>query len=224
MKMNGAEEQSGLCEGEGKGKGGHFGELISWLRAGSGDYMRFTPGVSSRSSSGTSARISSGSPGSGRGEDRGVRGLNRAGSFSWLAALRLCSARPQDSSGSDPFVHPLPLPPLLSFLLPLSNYSLVSSPAGRSFFEKTTRARTRPTHSHKKYRSLPIPTGDTRPHSYVFSSRLVHTLDLHPQILFLTTYLQIPALIPCLCPIYYLFLSFPPILAYLSGFYLFHLS
>lgn len=120
-------------------------------------------------------------------------------------------ARPQDSSGSDPFVHPLPLPPLLSFLLPLSNYSLVSSPAGRSFFEKTTRARTRPTHSHKKYRSLPIPTGDTRPHSYVFSPRLVHTLDLHLQMLFLSSYLKIPALIPCMCPIYYLFLSSPPI-------------
>jgi hypothetical protein len=101
--------------------------------------------------------------------------------------------------------------PLLSFLLPLSNYSLVSSPAGRSFFEKTTRARTRPTHSHKKYRSLPIPTGDTRPHSYVFSPRLVHTLDLHLQMLFLSSYLQIPALIPCMCPIYYLFLSSPPI-------------
>ena len=89
-------------------------------------------------------------------------------------------ARPQDSSGSDPFVHPSPLPLLLSFLLPLSNYSLVSSPAGRSFFEKTTRARTRPTHSHKKYRSLPIPTGDTRPHSYVFSPRLVHTTHSIP--------------------------------------------
>jgi len=50
-----------------------------------------------------------------------------------------------------------PSPPLLSFLLPLSNYLLVSSPAGRSFFEKTTRARTRPTHSHKNSRSLPHP-------------------------------------------------------------------
>jgi hypothetical protein len=30
MKMNGAEEQSGLCEGE--GERGHFGELNSWFR------------------------------------------------------------------------------------------------------------------------------------------------------------------------------------------------
>ena len=43
MKMNGAEEQSGLCEGE--RERGHFGELNSWLMAGSGDYMRgFNPG------------------------------------------------------------------------------------------------------------------------------------------------------------------------------------
>jgi hypothetical protein len=93
-----------------------------------------------------------------RGMGGSVRGLNWLPSFSRLAVLRLCSlARPQDSSGSDSFVHPFPLLPLLPFLLPLSNYLLVSSPAGRSFFEKTTRARTRPTHSHKKSRSPPHP-------------------------------------------------------------------
>jgi hypothetical protein len=102
-------------------------------------------------------RISSGSPGSQRGED-GCPGTQ-------LSCLFFLACRsppvllhvPKDSSGSDSFVHPFPLLPLLSFLLPLSNYSLVSSPAGRSFFEKTTRARTRPTHSHQKYRSLPHP-------------------------------------------------------------------
>ncbi len=103
--------------------------------------------------------------------------------FSPLAVLRLCSARPQDSSGSDSFVHPFPPLPLLPFLLPLSNYLLVSSPAGRSFFEKTTRARTRPTPPTKNTDPSPIPTGDTRPHSYVFPLRLVYTLDLHLRIL-----------------------------------------
>ncbi len=163
-----------------------------------------------------------------RGPDEARIGVSGASTevplFLGLPFSACALARPQDSSGLDPFVHPFPLPPPLSFLLPLSNYSLVSSPAGRSFFEKTTRARTRPTHSHKKYRSLPIPIGDTRPHSYVFFPCPVHTLDLHLQMLFLSFYLQIPALIPSMYPTYYLFLSFPPMLAYLSGFCLFHPS
>jgi hypothetical protein len=50
------------------------------------------------------------------------------------------------TSGLDPSVHP-PLPPPFSSPSPILSaslefYLLVSSPAGRSFFEKTTRART----------------------------------------------------------------------------------
>ena len=37
--MDGAEEQSGLCEGEGE-RVGHLGESNSWSMARSGDYMR----------------------------------------------------------------------------------------------------------------------------------------------------------------------------------------
>jgi len=92
-------------------------------------------------------------------------------------------ARPQDSSGSDSFVHPTPPLPLLPFLLPLSNYLLVSSPAGRSFFEKTTRARTRPTPLSKISDLSPIPTGDTRPHSYVFPLAFsTHLISLHERL------------------------------------------
>jgi hypothetical protein len=155
-------------------------------------------------------RISSGSPGSQRGED-GCPGTQ-------LSCLFFLACRsppvllhvPKDSSGSDSFVHPFPLLPLLSFLLPLSNYSLVSSPAGRSFFEKTTERVLDPHTPTKNTDLSPIPTGDTRPLSYVFSPRLVHTLDLHLQMLFLSSCLQIPALTPCMCPICYLFLLFPP--------------
>lgn len=96
--------------------------------------------------------------GSRRGEEMGVSGASTERPLFLGLPFSACAlARPQDSSGSDSFVHPFPLLPPLSFLLPPSNYSLVSSPAGRSFFEKTTRARTRPTHSHKKSRSLPHP-------------------------------------------------------------------
>jgi hypothetical protein len=218
MNMNGAEKQSGLREGEGE-RVGHFGKSNSWFIAGSGDYMR------GRSSSGRSGRISSDSPGvQTRRGDGGVRGSTEQPLFLGLPFSACALARPQDSSGSDSFVHPFPLLPLLSFLLPPSNYSLVSSPAGRSFFEKTTRARTRPTHSHKKSRSLPHPNRRYSSTFVCIFPRLVHTLDLHLQMLFLSSYLQIPALIPCMCPICYLFLSFPPILAYLSGFCLFHPS
>jgi hypothetical protein len=88
--------------------------------------------------------------GSRRGEEMGVSGAStKQPLFLGLPFSACALARPQDSSGSDSFVHPFPLLLLLSFLLPLSNYSLVSSPAGRSFFEKTTRARTRPTHPQK---------------------------------------------------------------------------
>jgi hypothetical protein len=163
--------------------------------------------------------------GSRRGEEMGVSGASTEQPLFLGLPFSACAlARPQDSSGSDSFVHPFPLLPLLSFLLPPSNYSLVSSPAGRSFFEKTTRARTRPTHSHKKSRSLPHPNRRYSSTFVCIFPRLVHTLDLHLQMLFLSSYLQIPALIPCMCPICYLFLSFPPILAYLSGFCLFHPS
>ena len=40
MNMNGADEQSGLCKGEGE-RVGHLGKSNSWFIAGSGDYMRF---------------------------------------------------------------------------------------------------------------------------------------------------------------------------------------
>jgi hypothetical protein len=111
----------------------------------------------------------------------------------------------------DSFVHHFPFLPLLSFLLPLLNYSLVSSSAGRSFFEKTTERVLDPHTPARNTDLSPIPTGDTRPYSYVFSPRLVHTLDLHLQMLFLSSYLQIPALIPCMYPICYLVPSYLPI-------------
>lgn len=148
-----------------------------------------------------------------------VRGPNWLPSFSRLAVLHLCSlARPQDSSGSDSFVHPFPLLPLLPFLLPPSNYLLVSSPAGRSFFEKTTRARTRPTHSHKKSRSPPHPNRrysstfvciSPSPHPHTRSSSanpisFLKSSNPHPY--------------PCMCPIYYFFPSYPLIVYISFGF------
>jgi hypothetical protein len=67
MKMDGADEQSGLCEGEGE-RVGHLGESNPWFMAGSGDYMRLYAVRCHQvgflaSMSGTSGRISSGSPG-----------------------------------------------------------------------------------------------------------------------------------------------------------------
>jgi hypothetical protein len=63
--------------------------------------------------------------------------------------LRIGHTRPSSPSLS---------PPLRIFsFFALSNYSLVSSPAGRSFFEKTTQARTRPTPHSQKLRSLTHP-------------------------------------------------------------------
>jgi hypothetical protein len=144
MNMNGTEEESGLCEGEGE-RVGHFGESISWLIVGSGDYMRLYAVPSGRVSRGRKV----GSDLIGLFGGLAMRSKGRVAVSGALTdcplflglVLRLCSlARPQDSSGSDSFVHPSPPLPLLSFLLPLSNYLLVSSPAGRSFFEKTTRA------------------------------------------------------------------------------------
>ena len=174
--------------------------------AGSGDYMRLEqcrPGHSC-----PECRV--GSHRALRGPDkarRGVRGLSTPASFSRLAVLHLCSCTsPLDSSGSDSFVHPFPLLPLLSFFLPLSNYLLVSSPAGRSFFEKTTRARTRPTLSHKKYRSLPHPN---RRYSSTFvcifpsisiCQCLFFTIsfNFHPLSLHVPNLLPFPVIRPCL--------------------------
>lgn len=68
-----------------------------------------------------------------------------------------------------------PFPPFSYSSLPLSNYLLVSSPAGRSFFEKTTRARTTPTSQSQKLRSLPHPD---RRHSSTFVS--ISPLLFHP--------------------------------------------
>jgi len=104
---------------------------------------------------------------------REVTGVRVEGCFSLGLSRAYTSLHvPRTDSGLDPSVHP-PLPPPFSpphspfsYSFCLSRiYLLVSSPAGRSFFEKTTRARTTPTPHSQKLRSPPIPTGDTRPHS-----------------------------------------------------------
>ena len=171
--------------------------------------------------SGKSGRISSDFSGVSQGDTRGMR---VSGAFTepalFFSACRsppVHSARPQDSSGSDSFVHPPPLLPLLSFLLPLSNYLLVSSPAGRSFFEKTTRARTRPTHSHQKYRSLPHPN---RRYSSTFvcisPSHCPHTRSSSANPLsFLLSSISHPYP-PCVCPHVPNLLPFPVIPARVS--------
>jgi hypothetical protein len=149
-EVDDAEKQGGLCEGEGKRVGGHFCESNSWLAAGSGDYMRLVdvgcPDV------GSDLIGLSGVPLSG-----GVRGMESPASFSRLAVPRLClhvPRTPLDRTHSSILPHPSPF----SHLFCLCRITLlVSSPAGRSFFEKTTRARTRPTPLPQKSRSLPHP-------------------------------------------------------------------
>lgn len=113
--MNGAEEQSGLCEGE--GERGHFGELNSWFMAGSGDYMRgSTQGrvVVVRNVGSDLIGLSGGRDEARKG---GVRGLNRAASFSWLAVLRLCSCTSPGLLWIGPIRPSFPSPPpsLISF-------------------------------------------------------------------------------------------------------------
>ena len=89
MNMNGTEEQSGLCEGEGECVG-HFseGKVKFMVMAGSGDYMRL---AQCRPVSGTSGRISSRALWGPEWRGWGVRGPSTPASFSRLAVLRLCS-------------------------------------------------------------------------------------------------------------------------------------
>ena len=111
-------------------------------------------------------------------------------------------------SGSDSLVRPIPPLPLLSFLLPLSNYLLVSSPAGRSFFEKTTRARTRPTPLSQKARSLPHPN---RRYSSTFVCFSPFNFSTHEISIHETSFFFSPSISniypPCMCPIR--IMSFP---------------
>jgi hypothetical protein len=122
----------------------------------------------------------------------GDRGPSRE-LFFWISPLEYCSsARPQDRLWIGPRSSILPSPPLPSPLFPPTPFSyiffascritlLVSSPAGRSFFEKTTRARTRPTPPFQKLKSLPHPN---RRYSSSFVSIFTSAfdqVDLYPR-------------------------------------------
>lgn len=167
------------------------------------------------------------SPGRRVGSHRALRGPHGRGgcpghgcpaSFSRLAVLRLCSCTSPGLLwiGLTRPSYPAS-PPLLPFLLPLSNYLLVSSPAGRSFFEKTTRARTRPTPLSQNFRSLPHPN---RRYSSTF---VCVFLSPFPRTRFPSTnapscsLVQFPTFIPRMCQIRFLFLSYLPQLAFLSA-------
>jgi hypothetical protein len=114
---------------------------------------------------------------------REVTGVRVEGCFSLGLSRAYTSLHvPRTDSGLDPSVHPPLRPPFSSPHSPFSYsfclsriYLLVSSPAGRSFFEKTTRARTTPTPHSQKLRSPPHPN---RRHSSTFVS--IFPLHFHP--------------------------------------------